>query len=249
MIVRSDPSHFVCITQPDHAELASRLIDAWCADGLPTRPTRALVVLATRLHDIGWTEEDAAPRIDPDTGAPADFINAPLAVRQGIWPRAVAALAPRDPYVAALVAQHALTVYRRYQHDDAWRTFFAPLERQRDDLYAEAAARAAAAGAGAPRSFLQDYSLVGLGDLFSLVFCNGWSEPHLMEGYQAILRDTVLTITPDPFGGLAVALEVTARRLPRRRYASDADLRAAWADAQPVTLAGLAIGAQTAPAT
>ena len=156
-------------------------------------------------------------------------------------------LASRDPYVAALVAQHALTVYRRYQHDPAWRAFFAPLEQLRDDLYAETLQRAAAAGSPAPTSFLQDYSLVGIGDLFSLVFCNGWTEPHLIEGYQAILRGNVLTITPDPFGGLAVPFDVPARRLPARRYGSDADLRASWADAQRVTLTGLALGEQTTP--
>jgi hypothetical protein len=248
MIVRREASHYVCITQPDHAALAGTLVEAWCADGLPTRPTRAQVVEATRVHDIGWTIEDVAPRADPESGAPFDFVSAPIDVRQGIWPRAIAALAPHDPYVAALVAQHALTVYRRYQHDAAWRGFFAPIERLRDDLYAEAAVRAQAAGSGVPLSFLQDYSLVGIGDLFSLVFCNGWTEPHLIEGYQAILRDNVLTVTPDPFGGLAVAFEVTARRLPLRRYDSDAELRAAWAEARPVSISGLAVGAQTAPA-
>jgi hypothetical protein len=245
MIVRREASHYVCITQPDHAALAGALVEAWCADGLPTRPTRAQVVEATRVHDIGWAIEDAAPRADPESGAPFDFVSAPIDVRQGIWPRAIAALAPHDPYVAALVAQQALTVYRRYQHDAAWRGFFAPIERLRDDLYAEAAARAQAAGSGVPLSFLQDYSLVGLGDLLSLVFCNGWTEPHLIEGYQAILRDNVLTVTPDPFGGLAVAFEVTARRLPLRRYDSDAELRAAWAEARPVSISGLAVGAQT----
>jgi hypothetical protein len=247
MIVRREASHFVCITQPDHAALAAVLVDAWCADGLPARPTRPEVVLATRVHDLGWTDEDAAPRVDPSTGAPYDFVSAPLEMRQGIWPRAIAALAERDPYVAALVAQHALTVYRRYQHDPAWRAFFPPIEGRRDDLYAEAAARAAAAGQPAPLAFLQDYSLVGIGDLFSLVFCNGWSEPHLIEGYQAILRDNVLTIAPDPFGGLAVAFETPARRLPMRRYASDGELQAAWAEAPIVTLAGLAVGAATLP--
>jgi hypothetical protein len=243
MIVRVEDAHFVCIRQPDHATLAGALIEAWRADGLPARGTRSQVVLATRIHDVGWEDEDAAPRLDPATGGPFDFVSAPLEVRQGIWPRAIATLAPRDPYVAALVAQHALTIFRRYQHDPAWRGFFPPIERRRDDLYAEAVQRAADAGAETPLSFLQDYSLVGIGDLFSLVFCNGWTAPHLIERYQAILRDTVLTIMPDPFGGQSVALETSARRLPRRRYASDADLRAAWADAELVTLTGLAIGA------
>ena len=116
----------------------------------------------------------------PRAATPYDFISALIEVRQAIWPRAVAELAAEDSYVAALVAQHALTVYRRYQHDPAWRPFFPRMEALRDDLVA----------ASAPpglTSFLQDYTIVGLGDLFSLIFCNGWPEPYLMEGYRAIL--------------------------------------------------------------
>jgi hypothetical protein len=237
MIVRDEGSHLVCVTQPDHAALAGRLIEAWLADGFPDRPTRARVLRATTLHDIGWEEEDAAPRVNPETGHPFDFISSPADLRQRLWPRAVDSLARDDAYVAALVAQHALTVYRRYQHDPAWREFFPRLERMRDDLYAEVPFT----------SFLQDYSLVGIGDLFSLVFCNGWTDPHLIEGYQAILRGDVLTIAPDPFGGLAVPFDVPARRLPARRYASDTELREAWAAAPESTLTGIAVGRPALP--
>jgi hypothetical protein len=243
MIVRHDSADLVCITQPDHAALAGRLIEAWCADGFPTRPTRARVVRATSLHDTGWEDIDAAPQVDLDTGAPFDFLSAPVDLRQSLWPRAVTTLAQDDPYIAALVAQHALTVYRRHQHDPVWRSFFPRLERLRDDLYDEARQRATAP----LTSFLQDYSLVGIGDLCSLVFCNGWTEPHLIEGYQAILRGSVLTIAPDPFGGLAVPFDVRARRLPARRYRSDTELQDAWAAATPVTLTGLAVGEPAMP--
>src|SRR5262249_51824836 len=136
--------HFVCITQPDHALLAGRLLDAWCGDGLPLRPTRAQVITAAAQHDAGWTMEDAVPWWNPTIGGPFDFVTAPLEVRQGLWPRAIEHLAARDAYVGALVAQHALTVYRRYQHDPAWQPFFPPLERLRDDLFATAMDQAAA---------------------------------------------------------------------------------------------------------
>ena len=51
-----------------------------------------------------------------------------------------------------------------------------------------------------------------------------------------------IRVTPDPFGGRAVPLAVTARRIPARRYASDADLRDAVAAAPPVMLRGVAQG-------
>jgi hypothetical protein len=242
MIVRQDGPDYLCITQPDHAALAGRIAAAWQAGGFPARPTRARVIAAAHAHDIGWQQEDDMPRLDPEHGRPYDFMSAPARVRQEIWPRGVQQLAGDDPYVAALVAQHALTVYRRHQHEAEWRAFFPQLERLRDDLYVEAAA-----AMDAPTSFLEDYSLVGICDLCSLVFCNAWPEPHLIEGYQVILRDDVLTIAPDPFAGMAVPLAVTARRLPARRYATAADLGAAWTAAATVTLTGTAAGARYPP--
>jgi hypothetical protein len=96
-------------------------------------------------------------------------------------------------------------------------------------------------------SFLQDYALVGLSDLFSLMFCNGWTEPHAMEGYHAILQGDLLTIAPDPFAGASVPLQVVARILPERAYESDDDLRHAWATAPATSLKGTAVGAALAP--
>jgi hypothetical protein len=241
MILRRDGPDWLYINQVDHSRLAGRLMAAWQADGFPTRPTRAQVLRATSEHDLGWQIPDAAPRVSGE-GQPLDFMTVPLDLKQPPFGRAVESLAAEDPYVAALVAQHAVTVYRRYARDPDWRTFFTPLESRRDDLL----------GLAAPSgfdSFLLDYTIVALGDLFSLVFCNGWQDPYLMEGYQAILRDDRVTIAPDPFAGATVALEVVARRIPARTYASDYDLRDTLARAVPERLTGMASGAPLPPLT
>jgi hypothetical protein len=251
MIVRRDGADWLLISQPDHAGLAGRVMEGWRADGFPERPTRARVLRATRDHDMGWREEDAAPRVSP-AGDPVDFVAAPLDVRQGVWPRALDTLAPEDPYVAALVAQHAITVYRRFSGDPAWRGFFTRLEARRDDLVAQAMTEPAAGPGTEPvafGSFLLDYTMVGLGDLLSLIFCNGWPEPYLIERYQAILRDNRLTISPDPFDGATIALDVVARRIPARPYASDQDLRDTFARAASQHLTGVAVGAPLSPIT
>jgi Protein of unknown function (DUF3891) len=242
MIVRHADSQLLCISQPDHAALAGTLGEAWAADGVPTRPTRPRLMEAIRRHDIGWTSEDEAPRFDAATHGPHAFVTAPVEVRQEVFLRGVETLAPEDAYVAALVAQHGLTVYRRYQHDPGWRAFFPALEARRDDLCATLLDRAAPA----PMAFLQDYSVLGLCDLFSLVFCNGWREPHLMEGYEAVLERDRLVVTPDPFGGAAVDLTVPARALPLRPYWSQEDLDAAWAEAPTIAISGRAVGARRA---
>jgi hypothetical protein len=236
-IVHGGPDHLLLIRQPDHAELAGRIMEAWRADKFAERPTRAKALRATSQHDTGWITGleggDDLPRVNPDTGAPYGFVDAPLSVRQGVWPRAIGKLAAEDPYVAALVAQHALTVYRRFSGDPDWQPFFKDMELRRDDLIAP----------DTLFTFLQDYTIVGLGDLFSLIFCAGWREPYLMESYQAILHGDCLRIAPDPFEGATVPLEIEARRIPARAYASDADLRATLTEAPIVRLSGTATGA------
>jgi hypothetical protein len=241
MIVRHADGRLLCLTQPDHAALAGRLAEAWAADGVPFRPSRDRLIAAVHQHDAGWAAADATLLFDPVTHGPHGFVSAPIDVRQGAFLQGVEALAPTDPYVAALVAQHGLTVYRRFQHDPAWSAFFPALEKRRDDLSAPFLARGAQ-----PFAFLQDYTVLGLCDLLSLVFCNGWKEPHLMEGYEVVLEGSRLVVTPDPFAGVAVDLAVPARALPLRPYWSQTDLDAAWAEAEPVTLEGSAIGRQPA---
>jgi hypothetical protein len=242
MIVRHADGALLCISQPDHAVLAGRLAEAWAADGVLNRPTRDRLVSAVAQHDVGWTTEDEALRFDAVTHGPHTFVSIPVAARQGAFFTGVETLAGRDPYAAALVAQHGLTVYRRFQHDPDWRAFFPTLEARRDDLCADLVGRSGAS----PFTFLQDYTILGLCDLLSLVFCNGWREPHLMEGYEAILEGDRLVVSPDPFGGIAVELSVAARRLPGRPFWSQADLDEAWAAAEPAVVTGLAIGRRPA---
>lgn len=237
MIVRTDASGLYLITQPDHARLAARLIEAWRADGLPERPSRQVILLATREHDNGWHEEDAAPTVDAE-GRPHDFIGVPDPVKWRIWPRGVARLADTDPAAAALVAQHALRIFCAHRADPAWAPFFAEIEAARDRLLGITGQRGPAARA----RFLQDYRFVYLGDVLSLFFCNRWTHPVRAEGYE--LRPTAegVEVAPDPFEGATVPLSVRAGRIPARQYQSDRDLRSALELADWVELTGTCRG-------
>ncbi len=235
MIVQQTPHGLLLLTQPDHAALSGRLMNAWTADGLTTRASRRSVLLATRSHDDGWRDVDARATIDR-SGRPRDFIRMADDVKHAIWPRAVAQLSGTDSYAAALVAEHALTVHARHRRDAAWRGFFARLESVRDELLVHHARRASEV------AFIRDYRVVFLGDLLSLIFCSGWVDPFTAHGYRLRLRGDLLCVTPDPFDGASVELRVTARQLPDRRYHSDADLRAALEDAPTTVRAGRAVG-------
>jgi hypothetical protein len=235
MIVRLEGDALLLVTQPDHAALAGRVMERWRANGFPVRPTREIVLEATAEHDCGWIEEDAAPSLDPQTGRPYDFIRMPDDVKQAIWPRAIARHAERMPYVAALIAQHALTIYTTRRGDPAWHAFFDRMARERDRCLRRAPE-------GADDAFMRDYAIVFLGDLISLVFSNGWTEPFDAEDYRIILLGRRLQIAPDPFAGATVPMRARARRIPNRRYGSRAELLAAIEGAEECTLDGEAVG-------
>jgi hypothetical protein len=167
------------------------------------------------------------------SGRPLDFIAAPPQVKHRVWPRGVARVAQRYPYEAALIAQHALTVHDAHRAEEPWRPFFDTMERLKTAMLE---------GAANP-AFEHDYRFVRTADLLSLVFCNGWTEPHeLPGGGRTILNGTTLEVSPDPFAGSRVALRVAARRLPRQTHRSNVELRAALDAALVEPLEGFAVG-------
>jgi hypothetical protein len=234
VIVRQTADAFQLITQPDHAALAAAIMEHSVA--LADHPRRASILFAVAEHDNGWSEPDAAPLIDPATGVPLDFISAPNDVRQGVWPRGVARLAD-DPWAAALVAQHAIVIFNRYRSEPAWTPFFADMETMRRALVE-------ASGLLLPE-LLADYWFVGLGDLISLTFCNGWTDLQEFDPWSVRLSSSQVFVSPDPFDGSTIPIAIEAQEIPKRHYRDEAELREARAASHVTTLRGV-VSATTA---
>jgi hypothetical protein len=234
LIVRTNPDHLLLITQPDHAALSGAIMTRWRRDGLPAHPRREWVLLATREHDAGWAEVDVAPIVEPGSGRLLDFVHAPDLVRQEVWPRSIERLA-HAPYAAALVAQHALHIYRDHRSNPAWQPFFLQIEGLRSTQLRRAAPLTL-------DDLVADYFFVRMGDLVSLCFANHWTGAQGDGEYSIRVQGPRVIVTPDPFGGEAVPLSLPARRLAARGYTSVADAAAALAAAPAVTLDGVAAG-------
>ena len=232
MIVRNAGERLVLITQPDHAELAAGVMQHCLA--LRSHPRRDAILHAVARHDVGWAVEDAAPRVDSETGEVLDFIHAPTAVRQGVWPRAIGLLETSDPYAAALVAQHAITVYDRLRSADDWQPFFLDIERRRDALVERCAVPI--------EQIIGDYTFVRLGDLISLTFCTDHMELSQFGEWRVRRATDVVVVEPDIFGGTTVPVAITGRELSRRTFSSDAELNEALSSAEERTLRGVVRG-------
>jgi hypothetical protein len=196
---------------------------------LESRPRRYAILRAIGEHDNGWEEADAAPIVDPNTGTAIDFVNAPLRVRQGVWPRGISRLAS-DPWAGALVAHHALTAYERFRADATWMSFFAGMEAERGTLLR-------ASGLSLD-DLASDYPFLRLADLISLAFCTGSVGEERFRDWTIRLVDSSITVRPDVFGGATVPFEVRAREIPNQAFGLDAELRAACETANTIMLRG-----------
>jgi hypothetical protein len=189
---------------------------------LTDHPRRDDILLAIGEHDNGWADEDTAPTVDRQTGRVVDFVNASLMVRHTVWPRGVERLAHR-PWAAALVAQHALTVYDRFRGDADWVSFFDAMQSARD--------RMVRADGGRLDDLDADYPFVRLGDLISLAFCAGWTDEQFFADWRVNFSGHRVRVTPDPFDGKTIPIAVEVRAIARHAFPSDIELRAALATA------------------
>jgi hypothetical protein len=227
MIVRRFADRLQLMTQPDHAHLAGAIMESCVA--LKAEPRRDAILRAIYAHDNGWLEEDDAPRVNPGTGEILDFISAPLSVRQSVWPRAVARLGT-DAWTAALIAQHAITVYDRFRPISEWSSFFAGMEAERD---------ARLGLSGLPLDVLVgDYRYVRLGDLISLTFCTGWTDEQRFGDETIRLSGTQVLVSPDLFGGTTIPIAITAKEVRPQHFESDASLHDALRAANTIVVRG-----------
>ena len=236
MIIRRSESTLHLITQPAHAALSERIMREWGSDNFPETPRKASILHAIEQHDCGWAEFDKTLVLDESTGQLLDFTEVPDDVKRATSTRGIPPLAS-DPYAAALAAQHRVHIFRRYTEDPAWKTFFAEVISMRDSYLR-------AAGVSSLDELLRDYRFVRAGDLASLVFCNKWTDAEDDGcGYSMHLEGTMLTIAPDPLEGRTIDIDIAARVVENRRFASIADAREAVAAARLVTLNGQVRGA------
>jgi uncharacterized protein DUF3891 len=231
MIVRQNGNRVQLISQPDHARLARRIMERDVS--LAIHPRVEVILRAIAAHDNGWADFDAALTVDPASGKIVDFVHVPVSVRQTAVPRSVSLLAD-EPWAAALVAQHALTVYDRFRSDAEWARYFAEMTETRGELLRVTGISL--------DELLADYAYLRLADLISLAFCTASIDDLRYSDWTVRLSGSRVAVTPDVFGGAEIPIEIAALEIPSRPYRSDVDLRNALSEATSATLLGSVVG-------
>ena len=161
---------------------------------------------AIRSHDNGWVEEDDVMTVSDD-GIPVDFVAVPFEVKTRVWPRCVDRLGVDWPHVAALVAQHSLTIFKDHRGKPEWQ---ASLRRHdRPPGCPAGTVQSACRGQARRRLSIRPH---GGSDVARVLQRLARSARY--GGHRVALTGNVLTVSPDPFGGAQVHLRIPARRVP-----------------------------------
>lgn len=233
MIVRREDGHLLLMRQIDHAalsgEFATRLADA-------PAPVSALVAGA-REHDNGWREADAAPVVDAETGRPHAYSDMPHAPYREIWERGMTRATALEPYLGLLVMLHGAQFFGRSK-DPAHVSLFESTRAAIDEMLAKLGLDGSYDTLPEPARTHRDW--IRFFDGLSLFVCEGWDSPWGADSPRGRIiveqrEPGRVTLQPwlfrEPF-----AIEVAARVVADRPYASDEDLRAALDAAQYRTM-------------
>jgi len=208
MIVTGRKDSLLLFTQPDHAGFAARLFSLWRRDGLPQHPRRNELLFAIREHDNGWREEDAAPRLDPDTSLAISFDRLPSVARLEVWRRGVHRFADDHAYASQLIARHAEVLHTDHWDQPGWLEFGDELVELEDKLRGKTEL---------PLSAIEeDYGFLRLADTLSLGACGALGlESSSGEGYRYELELGRIGLDPFPLAG-ATTLALPYRSLANR---------------------------------
>ena len=245
MFVVGHPDGHVVIWQRAHAAMCAQVARAWGNEAFGEVEPRAVVELAAERHEMGMDGEQ--PELNPETGLPKDYdalSHAEHLPRQFDGPERLAAM---DPYAGLLASLHHASFYRRTS-PLAVLTRDGRIERRglrrtgrlqrrlREQLHPDEA------------QVERNRRLVRYWDgLTHDLLAHRW--PRARENVPAAngeLRtirlttkgsdpDVVLTLDPWPFRDERQHFRATGRLL-RERYATQAQLRAAFDAADEVEL-------------
>lgn len=236
MIRRDDTDGWILITQYDHAILAGNLMEHWGNETFSSPLPRDEVLFAVREHDCGWKEWDSSPKINPENGYPANFMEMESSDQTGIWRRCFESHAQEHPYASALIALHFARFNRKLLTRDPSDLYARSLEGGIDAFVSDKLGIDVSKRRGIPPGVKINLRLLQVGDIISLALCHGWESMEIADvplDYEGNSRRLVLksddgfnfTVSPYPFSGTSLELRVQARNLGRRSYSGNRDLR------------------------
>lgn len=245
MIVRPVGDTAELVMQIDHSVISGQLAEAWGGDSAAALDPRDSVLLAARLHDIGWRHWEAMPRINADTGRPPNFLDVNIEEHLRLYRLGIQEVEDLDPYAGLLVSMHAAGIYTgRYGTQPALKMTRAPDAQALVDAFvSEQEARYGALQTELDVSvddLWRNYLLLQIFDRLSLRVCQG--DPAGPGPLEIVLPDDATLqvvraddgaeeLSPWPFAVDELTVSVPTRTIALTGYANDDALATAIANA------------------
>ena len=241
MLLRSDGDAVIAITQPAHAWVSGQLARAWGNAQFGAVEPWEEVCLAAEQHDVGMTDWELAPTLNPETRLPQSFMEMDLDTHIGLWSGAPHRVSPQSRYAALLVSRHGTALYERR---DLARLDPADAERVRAFLAGQRELQEKLRPPEATdEEIARNQRLVWTWDSLSLGLLLDWwpyelrAVPTAGEPVDVAVSGDAegITLDPWPFSADEVRVRAEGRRLAGR-YDDEAAMRSGLAHAPVITL-------------
>jgi Protein of unknown function (DUF3891) len=250
MLLRKDGLDVIAILQPCHAWLSGQMARAWGNRHFAAPTPYDEVCLAAEQHDIGWLDWEMAPALDVETGLPQEFFKVPAKAHVALWREGVRRARVFGCYPALLVSLHADTIYAQHfnpskaaaETAEAVRAFLDEQHRFQALMVASMRADPKLAERASPETIEHNRLLIAALDRMSLEICWGVKKEIKIPNVPTVGAGTTearmqpgdgLVLDPWPFREASIAVRAEGKRL-RGRFATEADLRRALDEAEPV---------------
>lgn len=249
MIRRDENEGWVLINQHDHAVLAADIMDYWGSAGFSRPEPGDEMLLAVREHDSGWMQWDALPRLNRDTGEPANFLEMEPKDQTEIWTRCYQAPGREHPYASSLIALHFARFNQKAIDKDPSDESAVTLKRAMKRFVAQNLGIDIKNGnlGEVPEEVKINLKLLQIGDIISLTLCHGWKSIVITDVPRSdSVKSTTLkmespdgfnfVIAPYPFSEPLLNFSIKCRKLGSKIFPDDAEYRDKLSRAEYETL-------------
>jgi Protein of unknown function (DUF3891) len=251
MILQDRGDHLVVIRQTDHALLSGYFAREWGNLAFQRPGLFESFCMAAAEHDNGWSEWEAAPRLDPKTRLPHSFMSVPTEEHIELYQRGIERVMEVDRYAGLLVSLHCADLYDRARatmpgfsakyvkssesqivYEFSQRLKLQQL-RLKVDLRTDPVTKSLVEEGALDASM----RLLEALDRLSLYFCLGPQESITIEGIPfhreregidwqvRYLDEQSVSLAPYPFRKDPLPVSILARRVPKRLYADKFDFQ------------------------
>jgi Protein of unknown function (DUF3891) len=255
ILQQTDP--IIVIRQTDHAFLSGFFAREWGNNTFSRPEPFTSFCLAASEHDNGWHEWELAPGVDPRTFTPYSFMTVPTEEHIFLYQRGIERVVKVDLYAGLLVVSHCMGLYDRSratipgysakyvksQEQHVANDFVQRLRLQQLRLKVDLRNNPATKPFTDEKLIKANAQRIEALDRLSLYFCLGAAEDASIESVPTNddgnevdwevrpVGHSNFTVNPYPFRREPLDFTILARRVPKRRYADDAEFQRVLASA------------------